>query len=93
LITENRWATISPLTNGISQPAMKRSSPDAARTPAWIPPMGPIPSRLSVTWKSSIHRRPKKAQHIVDLICSVKVHNIVYLADKNGVKKVGSSLF
>jgi len=37
-------------------------------------------------WKSSIHRRPKKAQHIVDLICSVKVHNIVYLADKNGVK-------
>ncbi len=38
------------------------------------------------SWKSSIHRRPKIAQHIVDLICSVKVHNIVYLADKNGVK-------
>ncbi len=43
-------------------------------------------------WKISIHRRPQKAQHIVDLICSVKVHNIVYLAGKNGVILAGNVL-
>lgn len=43
-------------------------------------------------WKSSIHRIPEKAQHIVTLQCSVKVQHIVYPADLNGIKKMISQI-